>query len=130
MGFWVTAGSFLLLQGISQTWLFASFAQGPSLHSHLMVIFALFCVLAFALFYAFLYPTVFRATMFESCMSHLSFFAFRCFRELLIEIEALCLQQKSMSEHLSNYKQRPSASKSAMQREVFKTHEKAPRMRL
>ena len=87
--------------GNSQTWLFASLMQG---HSFALLSCALLCTLlrAFffpvfdALFCVFLYLAAFTATMFGSCVSQLSFFAYGCFREFCLQLEHFCFQRESV----------------------------------
>ena len=91
-----TIGSCLLTLGIPkpgclQGQCFARLPHGP------------FCIIlgvhAFALFCAFLYLTAFTAMMFVSCVSQLGFFAYNCFRELLLTIRALLLAIEGASSY-------------------------------
>ena len=57
---------------------------------------------SFMLFCAFQYPAALGVTMFGSCISQLSFFAYSCFRELsACNRGFFCLQWESGTEHLN-----------------------------
>ena len=140
--FFLPVGSFLHTLGIPKPGCFASFTQGHSFASLIFLgLLALFCIFAclhlrcgfyVALCAAFLYPKAFRATMFGSCISQLSFCAF-CLHLFWghlffsLQLKFFAFSGKVCLSTSTDYKQKDSrAKKSALQRGVFKSMRMLP----